>query len=97
MERMAEPIMQIAHLVSQIEACDRETRRLTTTSTAWFGHIPLVLSGAAPAITVLFRDCLVSDAFVAVARMQSQPVVSGGAGAKDEPRVKRSVSLPAPP
>jgi len=40
---------------------------------------------------------LVSDAFVAVARMQSQPVVSGGAGAKDEPRVKRSASLPAPP
>ncbi len=97
MERMAEPIVQIAHTVSRIEICDREIRRLNATSTARFGHIPLVLSEAEPAITVLFRDCLVSDAFVAVARMQSQPVVSGGAGANDEPRVKRSASLPAPP
>jgi hypothetical protein len=51
MERMADPIAQIAHLVRQIEACDREIRRLNNaTSTAKFGHIPFVLSEAAPAI-----------------------------------------------
>ena len=95
MENMAEPIMQIAHLVSQIEACDREIGRLNATSTSRFGYIRPVLSGAAPAIAALFRDCLVSDAFVAVAGLQSPPVAFGGAGAKDKLRVKRSASSPA--
>ncbi len=89
MERMAEPIMQIAHLVSQIEACDREIGRLNATAALRHGHIPLVLAGATPAITALFQDVLVWDAFIAVAGLQPSPVVSGGAGAKDKPRVRR--------
>ena len=90
MERMADPIAQIAHLVRQIEACDREIGRLNATSTAKFGHIRLVLSGAAPAITALFQDAVVWDAFIAVAGQQSLPIVSSGAGAKDILHVKRS-------
>ena len=78
MERMAEPIMQIAHLVSQIEACDREIGRLNARAALRHGHIPLVLAGATPAITARFQDCLVSDAFVAVAGLRAPPVVSGG-------------------
>jgi hypothetical protein len=95
MERMADPIAQIAHLVRQIEACDREIGRLNATSTAKFGHIRLVLSGAAPAITALFQDAVVWDAFIAVAGLQAPPVVSGVASAKDKPHVKRSASSPA--
>ena len=71
MERMADPIAQIAHAVSRIAVCDREIGRLNATSTAKFGHIPPVLSGAAPAITALFQDAVVWDAFGAVARLQS--------------------------
>jgi hypothetical protein len=67
MERMAEPIAQIAHTVSRIAICDREIGRLNATSAAKFGHIPLVLSGAAPSIMALFQDTLVWDAFSAVA------------------------------
>jgi hypothetical protein len=84
MERMAEPIMQIAHLVSRIEACDREIGRLNATAAFRHGPISLVLAVAAPAITALFQDVLVWDAFTAVARLQSQAVVSGGAGAKEK-------------
>jgi hypothetical protein len=94
MERMAEPIAQIAHTVSRIAICDREIGRLNATSTAKFGHIRLVLSGAAPAITALFQDAVVWDAFTAVAGLQSPPVVRSGAGAKD---VKRSASSAAAP
>jgi hypothetical protein len=93
-ERMAGPIAQIAHTVSRIEICDREIRRLNATSAAKFGHIPLVLSGAAAPIAALFRDALVWDAFIAVAGLQSPPVVPGAAGKKDKSRVKRSASLP---
>jgi hypothetical protein len=95
MERMADPIAQIAHLVRQIEACDREIGRLNAISAAKFGHIRIVLSGAAPAISALFQDAVVWDAFLAVAGLQSPPVASGGAGEKDKLRVKRSASLPA--
>ena len=49
MARMAEPIAQIAHIVSRIAICDREIGRLNATSTAKFGYIRPVLSGAAPA------------------------------------------------
>jgi hypothetical protein len=73
MESMAEPIMQIAHLVSQIEACDREIGRLNARAASRFGYIRPVLSGAAPAIAALFRDCLVSDAFIAVAGLRAPP------------------------
>lgn len=98
MERMAEPIAQIAQTVSRIEICDREITRLNATSTARFDHIPSRGRKRSPRSRFFFATVwLVSDAFVAVARMQFQPVVSGGAGAKDEPRVKRSASLPAPP
>jgi hypothetical protein len=47
MERMAGPMAQIAHLVRQIEACDREIGRLNAISAAKFGHIRIVLSGSA--------------------------------------------------
>jgi hypothetical protein len=93
MERMAGPMAQIAHLVRQIEACDREIGRLNATSTARFGHIRIVLSGAAPAISALFQDAVVWDAFIAVAGLKSPPVVSGWAGAKDKPHAKRSAAL----
>jgi len=86
MERMADPIAQIAHLVRQIEACDREIGRLNAISAAKFGHIRIVLSGAAPAITALFQDALVWDTFIAVAGLQSVRVVSCGVGAKDKLR-----------
>ena len=82
-------------LFSQIDACDREIGRLNAISTAKFGHIPIVLSGAAPAIAALFQDAVVWDAFIAVAGLQSPPVVSGGAGAKDKLHAKRSASSPA--
>jgi hypothetical protein len=49
------------------------------------GSIPL-----APAITALFQDAVVWDAFIAVAGQQSLPIVSSGAGAKDILHVKRS-------
>jgi hypothetical protein len=77
------------------QACDREIGRLNATAAARFGHIPFVLSGAAPAIVVMFGDAIVWDTFIAVARLQSAPVVSCEAGANDKPRVKRSASLPA--
>ena len=73
MECMAAPIVQIAHLVRQIEACDREIGRLNATSAAKFGHIRIVLSGGAPAITTLFQDALVWDTFIAVAGLQRPP------------------------
>jgi hypothetical protein len=73
MERMAEPIAQIADTVSRIAVCDREMGRLNATSTSRFGYIRPVLSGATPAITALFRDALVWDVFVAVARLQPPP------------------------
>jgi hypothetical protein len=95
MERMADPIAQIAHLVRQIEACDREIGRLNAISAAKFGHIRMVLSGAAPAISALFQHAVVWDAFIAVAGLRSPPVVSYRAGAKDNLRVKRSASSPA--
>jgi len=63
---MAEPIVRIAHLVSKIEACDREIGRVNATSASRHGYIPLVLSGAAPAVQTLFADAIVRDRFAAV-------------------------------
>jgi hypothetical protein len=37
-ESMAEPIVRIAHLVSKIEACDREVGRINATSAARLGY-----------------------------------------------------------
>jgi hypothetical protein len=64
MERMAEPIVLIAQFVRQIALCDREVGRVNALG---LGHIPMVLSGAAPVITTLFQDAVVWDAFIAVA------------------------------
>jgi hypothetical protein len=72
MSFMAEPISRVAHTVSRIEICDREIGRLNATSASRFGYIRPVLSGATPAITALFQDALVWDAFVAVARLPSK-------------------------
>jgi hypothetical protein len=68
-ERMAEPMVQIAHLVRQIDLCDREIGRVNALG---LGHIPIVLSGAAPGITTLFQDAVVWDAFIAVAGLRSK-------------------------
>jgi hypothetical protein len=76
---MAEPIVRIAHLASKIEACDREAGRINATSTARLGYIRPVLSGAAPAVAILFGDAVVWDAFIAVAGLKDPPVVSCGA------------------
>jgi hypothetical protein len=38
MEGMAEPIVRIAHLVSKIEACDREIGRVNATSALGLGY-----------------------------------------------------------
>ena len=81
--------------MSRIAICDREIGRLNATSTLRCGYIRPVLSGAAPAITALFQEGVVWDAFIAVAALQALPVASGGAGAKDQLRVKRSASSPA--
>jgi hypothetical protein len=73
MERMADPIAQIAHTVSKIAVCDREIGRLNATSASRFGYIRPVLSGAAPAVAVLFGDAIVWDTFIAVAGLPSKP------------------------
>ena len=72
MERMAEAIVRTAHLVSKIAACDREIGRVNATSTLGLGYVPLVLSGAAPAIKALFQEALVWDAFISVAGLPSK-------------------------
>jgi hypothetical protein len=72
MERMAEPMVQIAHLVRQIDLCDREIGRLNATTALGFGYIRPVLSESAPVIAVLFRESLVWDAFNAVAGLPSK-------------------------
>jgi hypothetical protein len=72
MGSLAESVTQIAHLVSKIEACEREIGRINATSVLGLGYIPLVLSGAAPSISALFQDAVVWDAFISVARLQSK-------------------------
>ena len=59
--------------------------RPNATSTAKFGYVRPVLAGAAPAVAVLFQEGVVWDAIIAVAGLQPPPVVSGGAGGKDQP------------
>jgi hypothetical protein len=46
MQHLADPIAQIAHLVRQIEACDRVIGRVNATSTPRFGYIRPVLATA---------------------------------------------------
>jgi predicted RNase H-like nuclease (RuvC/YqgF family) len=70
--RMTEAIVEIGRLVREIDLCDREIGRLNATSAMQQGYIPLVLSGAAPAIKALFQDVVVWDAFISVARLPSK-------------------------
>jgi len=70
MARMVEPIVQIAHLVSRIDACDREIRSLN------FSHVRPVLAGASPVIATLLGEVFVWDAFHAVARRHPMPIVN---------------------
>jgi hypothetical protein len=93
--RMAKPIAEIAGLVAQIDACDREIRNLNAKTGLALGHIRPVLAGAAPVIATLLGDGVVWDAFISVEALRSLPVVSGRAGAKDQLRVKRTGSSQA--
>ena len=70
MARMVEPIVQIAHLVSRIDACDREIRNLNVS------HVRPLLEGASPVIATLFGEVFVWDAFQAVARRHPMPIVN---------------------
>jgi chromosome segregation ATPase len=70
MARMVEPIVQIAHLVSRIDACDREIRSLN------FSHVRPVLAGASPVIATLLGEVFVWDAFHAVARLHPMAIVN---------------------
>ena len=47
-------------------------RTVNATSALGLGYIPLVLSGAAPAVKALFQDAVVWDAFIAVAGLRSR-------------------------
>jgi hypothetical protein len=67
-DRLVEPTVRIAHLVRAIEFCNREIGPLAATSTLRRGYIPLVSSGAAPAIKAPIQDA-VWDAFIAVVRL----------------------------
>ena len=77
MARMAEPIARIAHLVRQIDLCDREIGRLNATSALGLGYIRPVLSGAAPAVAILLQDAVVWDAFIAVAGLKDPRILRG--------------------
>ncbi len=90
---MAEPIAEFAGLIARIEACDRECRNVNASGSG-LPYVHSALSGASAVLATLLADYLVVDAFIAVARLQPPPVVSGGAGAKDQLRVKRSASSP---
>jgi hypothetical protein len=59
MKGMAESIINIADLVREIDECEREIGRINATSALQLGYIPLVLSGAAPAVRSLFQDAVV--------------------------------------
>jgi hypothetical protein len=59
MQSMAGAIVQLAHLVRQIDLCDREIGRINATQTARLGYIRPVLSEAAPAVAILFGDAVV--------------------------------------
>jgi transposase len=68
-EAVTRPTMRfVAVKTPEQEACDREIGRINATSALQLGYIPIVLSGAAPAIRTLFQDGVVWDVFIAVAR-----------------------------
>ena len=77
LERMAKPITEIAGLVAQIDARDREIRNINATTGLALGHIRPVLAGAAPVIATLLGDWVVWDGLLAVAKLPSPPVTKG--------------------
>jgi hypothetical protein len=83
MKGMAESIMNTADIVREIDECEREIGRINATSALQLGYIPLVLSGAAPAIRALFQDVVVWDAFISVAAFQQPPALCVRADARD--------------
>ena len=70
MERMREPIIEVARLISRIDALDREARSLN------FSQVRPVLAGASPEIATLFGEIFVLDTFLAVARLHPMPIVN---------------------
>jgi hypothetical protein len=67
---MVGAIVQMAHLVSRIDACDREIRSLN------FSHVRPVLAVASPLIATLLGEVFIWDAFNAVARLHPTPIVN---------------------
>ena len=67
---MVERVVRIARLFREIELCHRQIGQLNATSALQHGYIRPVLSGAAPAITALFQDVSVWDAFIAVSALR---------------------------
>jgi hypothetical protein len=61
---LSDPILQVAHTVSQIAICDREIKQLNVKGRV--NYIPPVLSRAAPLIKELFEEVLVLDSFIAI-------------------------------
>jgi hypothetical protein len=78
---MAKPIAEIAGLVEQIDAYDREIKNLNATTGKDLGYIRPALAGAPSVIAALFRDGIVLDAFIVVAGLQPPPVTKGKANA----------------
>jgi hypothetical protein len=72
LEGKAKPIAEVAGLVAQIDACDREIRNINATTGLALGHIRPVLAGAAPVVSTLLGDWVVWDAFIAVARLPAK-------------------------
>jgi hypothetical protein len=70
MARMRGPIVQMARLVSKIEACHREIKSLN------FTQVRHVLADAPPEIATLLGEVFVWDAFHAVARLHPMPIVN---------------------
>jgi hypothetical protein len=70
MARMVEPIIEVARLISRIDALDREARSLN------FSQVRPVLAGASPEIATLFGEVFVLDAFLAVARLHPMSIVN---------------------
>jgi hypothetical protein len=72
MNRMVKPILQIAHLVIEIEAVDGLIGRMNAISALEHGHIAPVLLGSPPAVQVLIADALLMDRFAAVASLTTK-------------------------
>ena len=62
MARMREPIIEVARLISRIDALDREAKSLN------FSQVRPVLASAPPEIAMVFNELFVMDAFLALAR-----------------------------